>query len=1034
MMRLTRDGSEAPSSTGSFADTPLSTSSFSFRFPSPAASSTNNTESYNALIPSIEFPDINSDSDHWLEGSPRASSHARNLSDFRENLGRLRVNSHSSASTNSTRRSISPSQFPFRPSTPPRSSRAGTESSVSQHLALTLRPDNNRRSTSTSTPTRSISPSRSPSQSRLSTPPGSSLGADALISQCQNLNLNPWETPSPGRGRRSPRARRSSSQVPQGVHKVSEEKSPDDPFHAPEFQKLFSDAKTLISRVSGVLGSRSLRHDETPELHRLCGRAQELASFECAATRTVAFVGDSGVGKSSVLNSLLDVKGLAPASSGGSACTSVATEYRFHDSETFTVEVTTFTEDEIRTRLSDLIAAYQLYETHKDNFDSDEEAEPAEEQFHLATDTFNAMFKGQMHDTEFITTDAEDEVLDTMMGWAREVAQCVGNQRHTFTDAEECSSLLTKLNSATGDADQPAPWPYMKKISVHLNAHVLRKGLILVDLPGLRDLNTARQKITERYLVECDEIFVVCQRSRATTDAGVKAVFQLAKQAGLTNVGIVCTKSDGENADEAKKEWKGRTRAEINRLVEEIETLQEELVELEEERKYFDELDDLDDAEKDELVRISRQVWAKRRLMEQINFTLDQYLVTIRNDWVTSELKKRYQVSTTAEVELQVHCVSNTHYWDHRHDPKDKAMPYLELSGIISLRRHCVSLVSQEKYRLVKRYLQGEIPGFLGEMELWIQAGTTSAQGEEKKLIREIVEEISSVLWENLGDNALLYEEMASTLTDKFQEHIINARRIPHWTSKAKQASEDWDSWLHQTYTPFCRNYGDHYTPVPGYRNWNEEAIKAMSDDLHDPWDHLQIALQTEIGDTRKKIHGVMTSGFNSIDKISQYRGVSDTLRRTLNARWRLLRSTLYDLQDDFTIAMHKLRTDALSGIRTSIFGQSMEDTYRRCNRECGGGSDKRRKRIMALTLGSQDIFHTQIREMRWRFGALVDDLENKVEEAVDEQLREIDQVLNIVRNENAVAECDVDVEFLERVKGVVEEVALEMRRIGVGN
>ena len=80
--------------------------------------------------------------------------------------------------------------------------------------------------------------------------------------------------------------------------------------------------------------------------------------------------------------------------------------------------------------------------------------------------------------------------------------------------------------------------------SVHLNAHILSKGLILVDLPGLRDLNSARRNITERYIFEVDEIFAVCLIGRATTDAGVAAVIELAKKARLSNVGIICTKSD----------------------------------------------------------------------------------------------------------------------------------------------------------------------------------------------------------------------------------------------------------------------------------------------------------------------------------------------------------------------------------------------------------------------------------------------------------------------------------------------------------
>jgi hypothetical protein len=96
---------------------------------------------------------------------------------------------------------------------------------------------------------------------------------------------------------------------------------------------------------------------------------------------------------------------------------------------------------------------------------------------------------------------------------------------------------------------------------VYSNAHILSKGLILVDLPGrpiipveasrvklttvgLRDINSARRGITERYILNCDEIFAVCNIIRAITDEGVMAVIDLANKASLSNVGIICTRSD----------------------------------------------------------------------------------------------------------------------------------------------------------------------------------------------------------------------------------------------------------------------------------------------------------------------------------------------------------------------------------------------------------------------------------------------------------------------------------------------------------
>lgn len=61
---------------------------------------------------------------------------------------------------------------------------------------------------------------------------------------------------------------------------------------------------------------------------------------------------------------------------------------------------------------------------------------------------------------------------------------------------------------------------------------------------GLHDANAARRNITERYLINCDEIFAICTEGRAITDAGVVSVLELAKKARLSNVGIICTKSD----------------------------------------------------------------------------------------------------------------------------------------------------------------------------------------------------------------------------------------------------------------------------------------------------------------------------------------------------------------------------------------------------------------------------------------------------------------------------------------------------------
>lgn len=117
-------------------------------------------------------------------------------------------------------------------------------------------------------------------------------------SDSRAVSLTPEPTSSrAGTPRQRRRSRRSSSVVDRLPHNVLDEELPQDAFHSPEFQQAFRDAKQLMSTVEGVLGSSSLHNSPESTIRRLHTEAGELARFEYPSTRTVGFVGDSGVGK-----------------------------------------------------------------------------------------------------------------------------------------------------------------------------------------------------------------------------------------------------------------------------------------------------------------------------------------------------------------------------------------------------------------------------------------------------------------------------------------------------------------------------------------------------------------------------------------------------------------------------------------------------------------------------------------------------------------------------------------------------------------
>lgn len=90
--------------------------------------------------------------------------------------------------------------------------------------------------------------------------------------------------------------RRSSPRVSISIHDLRKEEPPKDLFHEPVFQQAFADAKRQMSHLTDVLQSSVLHIDPDSTMRRLHGEADKLANFQCPSSRTVGFVGDSGVG------------------------------------------------------------------------------------------------------------------------------------------------------------------------------------------------------------------------------------------------------------------------------------------------------------------------------------------------------------------------------------------------------------------------------------------------------------------------------------------------------------------------------------------------------------------------------------------------------------------------------------------------------------------------------------------------------------------------------------------------------------------
>lgn len=369
----------------------------------------------------------------------------------------------------------------------------------------------------------------------------------------------------------------------------------------------------------------------------------------------------------------------------------------------------------------------------------------------LASETFIAGFKEKLEQMPTVLSSMPFEhAVGTMVKW---LSQLIPRQavQESFSSIEGCSSRLIELTSKSNDStnrNSATLSPFIRKLRVYMRAYILSKGLILADLPGLRDLNSARKAITEHYIRQCHQIFVVAEINRAITDESIKEVFGLASDADLAKIDVICTKSDLVNTEEATGDWPAQ-RTVIERMQNEIVHDTQIINSINQEIAHLVGADEnpnnLDQEEERLLMKLFRDLRKVKKSAKNHDCALFRYIVELRNDNVSNGLKKEYQNQPIAST-MRIFCVSSKMYENNRENPATEALPYLKMSGILELRRYCIGIVAQSRLRATKEFTQGDIPAFLGSVELWVKAGSGNTSAQKKQQILNAVTAIQREL------------------------------------------------------------------------------------------------------------------------------------------------------------------------------------------------------------------------------------------------------------------------------------------------
>jgi hypothetical protein len=112
----------------------------------------------------------------------------------------------------------------------------------------------------------------------------------------------------------------------------------------------------------------------------------------------------------------------------------------------------------------------------------------------------------------------------------------------------------------SGNGEQPQTWPLIRKVVLEGPWSVLSTGACLVDLPGVKDANAARAKVSEKYLQNCNKIWVVAPIKRAVDDGTAKELMgeqfkrRLLMDGAYGSVSFICTQTDDCEATETMRD------------------------------------------------------------------------------------------------------------------------------------------------------------------------------------------------------------------------------------------------------------------------------------------------------------------------------------------------------------------------------------------------------------------------------------------------------------------------------------------------
>lgn len=362
---------------------------------------------------------------------------------------------------------------------------------------------------------------------------------------------------------------------------------------------------TQSLKVLQRLKSSFSQHPESADAQAWVEAIDKLMPQAARKRSIVGVVGNTGAGKSSVINAMLDEERLVPTNCMR-ACTAVVTEMSYNasnePSRKYRAEIEFITRDDWEKEVATLMKEF-MTETgavSRDVADENSDAGIAWAKFHSV---YPKKTRDSLNECTVESLMSERSVL-AILGTTKKINSAHPNsfyqQLQKYVDSKE---KVTKKGK-TKDSDKPKKsfemehWPLIKVVKIYVKAPALSTGAVIVDLPGVHDSNAARAAVAQGYMKQCTGLWIVAPINRAVDDKAAKTLLgesfkrQLKYDGGFSSVTFICSKTDDISITEAVDSLELDDEVEElynqqRNLEKDIEAVKDDIEELQESRDVY---------------------------------------------------------------------------------------------------------------------------------------------------------------------------------------------------------------------------------------------------------------------------------------------------------------------------------------------------------------------------------------------------------------------------------------------------------------